>query len=289
MKISFAAILLMTEGLLQALPVGNPSEPSLFLEGVFWESCRWDVCDPCFIWCDAWSLRFGFAGDYVFNRYMEVKNSGVEKDIQRTQLNTNSAYLVLNFCDRVDLFGKIGETNIHIVSNATAWGAGSSLKSELGFESFLSWSGGARLMIWECGGFALGIEGEYFQTAPDVEYFVNYSDGAFTYFNDETDAFYSEWQIGGGVSYRIATSCPTMAFVPYAAIQWSSSKLEFHDFSFLIEEPTAQTLFLRNLQSRKFLGYAVGMSATLCDRIGVTVEGRFADEKALYINGEARF
>lgn len=282
-KLAAAFYILLTSGALYALPVGNPSEASLFIYGAWWEpTTPCDPCDPCFTWIDSWNIRLGFAGDYNFNRNMEAKRRGRGGDIDLTEINTSSGYLVVNFCERVDFFGKLGVSKIHIRTDAVTWGSPTSLESELIFDTYLSWSAGGRATLWECCGFSLGIEGEYFQTVPDVDYFLNYETGTLTYFNDEADAFYSEWQIGLGLSYRFSTYCPTLALVPYAAIKWAKSHLEMDDFQF-------NGFTLPDLKSKKLWGYAIGLSFTMCDMVGVTVEGRWADEKAIYVNGQARF
>lgn len=286
-KLSVTLLTLLSCGAVYALPVGNPSEGSLFLSGICLEPSCCEPCDPCFTWFNAMSLRIGFAGDYVFNRHLEVGHHG-GGDIDNTTLNSNSAYLALNFCDRFDIFSRLGASRLHIKTDATSWGALSSLESELGFETYFSWSLGGRISLWQWNCFTLGIEGEYFQTRPDIDYFLNYNDGVLTYFDDPR-AQYSEWQVGLGVSYRFATSCPTFAFVPYAAVKWANSNLDLDDFQFTIQSPTVQTLRFRDLDAKKRWGYAIGVSFTMCDRLGVTVEGRFADEKALYVNGQFRF
>lgn len=286
-KLVFAASCLFACVNAHALPVGNPSEASLFLYGAYWEPWTpYDPCDPCFTWIDSWNIRLGFSGDYNFNRHMEVKRGRRGGDIDVTRINTNSGFLVLNFCERVDFFGKLGKSKIHIRTDAVSWGSSTSLESELEFETFLSWSAGGRATLWEWCGFALGVEGEYFQTVPDFDYFLNYATGTLTYFNAGADAFYSEWQIGLGLSYIFSTSCPSFAFVPYAAIKWASAHLELDNFRF---DQSGEEFVLHNLKSKKLWGFAVGLSFTMLDMVGVTVEGRWADEKAFHVSGQARF
>lgn len=289
-KLVVTMLTLLTCGAAYALPVGNPAEASLFLNGVWWDSYCCDPCDPCFSWCDAWSFRAGFYGDYVFNRHLEVDKSDHHHgdDIDETEMHTSAAYLAFNVCDRLDIFGTLGATSMHINTDATSWGSLVSLQSELAFETYFSWSIGARATVWQCDCFAVGVEGQYFQTNPDLDYYLEYNGGTFTYFNDGNGVRYSEWQVGLGLSYRFATSCPTFAMVPYAAVKWSGSKLDFGDIRF--QDPTSgNQLTLDDLAAKKLWGYAIGLSFTMCDMIGVTVEGRWADEKAIYVNGQVRF
>ncbi len=278
-----------------ALPIGNPSEASLFTNGAWCESTGCDPCDPCFSWCDAWSLRIGFYGDYVFNRHMEVRkhNNGdhTGSDIERTGIFTNAGYLVFNVCDRMDVFATLGATNLHIRTDDEAYDPIENgmlgTESELAFVTDFSWSVGGRATLWECCCFAIGVEAQYFSFRPRMDYFLNYGSGELTYLTNFPRAHYDEWQVGLGASYRFATSCPTLAMVPYLAVKWAGSRLDMNKTMF--QDESAVTYTLNGLQSKKLWGYAVGMSFTLCDMIGVTVEGRYADEKAVYVNGQFRF
>jgi major outer membrane protein len=276
---------------LYALPVGNPSEASLFLQGTWAENYCCDPCDPCFSWCEAWDFRVGYYGDFVFNRHMQVKKGKHEgRAIDRTEIYTNAGYLVMNICNRIDLFGTIGATNILIKTDARAWDYITSLESELRFRTYFSWSVGGRATLWQCDYFTVGAEGEYFQANTDFDNFLEYFSGTITYFNGKNTSHYSEWQVGLGICYRYATCCPTFAMTPYAAVKWAGSQFNLGNFSLTpIIDGVASDLLFPNLDNGKLWGYAVGISITLCDMVGVNVEGRWADEKALSVNGQFRF
>jgi major outer membrane protein len=298
MKKLFASVLsLLACGAVYALPVGNPSEASLFFYGVWWDyRTPCNPCDPCFSWCDAWNLRIGYMGDFVFNRNLQIHTDDQEgSDIDRTSIFTNAGYVAFNICNRVDIFGTLGASKLHIKTDARSWGFTGlgSLESELFFSTEFSWSVGGRATLWQCDCFTVGIEGQYFQTEPNFDNFLEYRAGTLTYFEDAS-VRYSDWQVGLGISYRLATSCPTFAMVPYAAVTWSGARLNFKNFSFVenfggnVVFPPS-TLRFPALDNGKLWGYALGISLTLCDAVGVTVEGRFAAEKALYVNGQFRF
>lgn len=278
----------LTCGAAYALPVGNPSEASLFLNGAWWDSYCCNPCDPCFSWCDAWSFRIGYYGDFVFERHLKLDSGDREgggSNIDHTSLATNAGYLALNICDRIDIFGVVGATKIHIRTDAISYSP-LSFESELFFRTDFSWSVGGRATLWNCECFYVGLEGQYFHTNPDFDSFLRYDTGTITYFNESSGVRYQEWQVGLGVSYRFATSCPTLAMVPYAAVKWAGCRFNLDNFSPVIDDTPFD--FPKH-ENNKSWGYAVGMSLTLCDMVGVTVEGRWADEKALYVNGEFRF
>jgi major outer membrane protein len=289
-KLMVTMLTILTCGALQALSVGNPGEASLFTNGIYFESndCN-NCCDPCFSWCDAWSLRIGFQGNYVYNRHLEVDSDDITgREIERTSLFTNAGYLALNICDRVDFFATLGSTTIEldldsrIITPATP----TIVLSTLRFEPQFSWSVGGRATLWECNCFMIGLEGEYFRTSPRFDYYKGNS-SILVSLDDNFSSTYREWQVGLGASYIIATSCPKVAFVPYLAITWSGAKFTASDL-LVSADPTLVDRF-PGLENSKLWGYAVGTSLTLCDVAGVAVEGRFGSEKALYVNGQFRF
>ncbi len=135
---------------LQALPVGNPAEPSLMIDGILWEGFGGDPCDPCTTWCDAVSLRLGYYGDYVFDRVLktdvakmfemgaaptkadgaldadptqstERANPAYGKHFQDAEMFTNAAFMALNIWDRFDVFCTLGATNGYLKGNSASF------------------------------------------------------------------------------------------------------------------------------------------------------------------------
>lgn len=134
---------------LHALPVGNPAEPSLLIDGTMWEGTSGDPCDPCATWCDAISIRAGFYGDYVFDRILKTdttktvedmaaaptapssvgtltqavsrENAAYGKHIHDAEWATNAAYLALNIWDRFDVFCTLGAANGYFKAGSDAF------------------------------------------------------------------------------------------------------------------------------------------------------------------------
>ena len=219
--------------------------------------------------------------------YHRSGNEETGADIETTTINTSAGYLALNICNLLDVFTTLGVSSLHIRTDDKAWDS-ILLRTEsaLAFDTVFSWSIGARATLWQCDCFTIGIEGQYLGFDPHLNYFLLYSNGGLTYFKDAPRATYREWQGGIGLAYRFATSCPTLAMVPYAAVKWAGARLNMNDVEFI----TSSTQFtLNDLKAKKVWGYAVGVSFTLCTMAGVTVEGRWADEKAVYVNGQMSF
>ena len=278
-KLFMTMISVLACGAAFALPVGNPSDASLLCDGVIWEGHCGDPCDPCLTMCDSWSIRVGFYGDYVFNRHLEVDkdNNNNDHDIEHTEIYTNAGMIALNMWDRFDIFATLGASTLYIDTNASAFWGTPGNRFELETETDFSWSIGARATIWECGCTSFGIEGQYFYTKPDIKRITTAATSS-AYIDDQFDAKYREWQIGIGVSHRINL------LVPYVAVKWAGAKLDLDD-----AVTTSPTTTLWDAESKKVWGFAVGVSLVDCEKVSLTVEGRFGDEKAVHVNGQIRF
>lgn len=277
-KLFATTLLILTCGTTYSLPTGNPSDASLLCDGLIWEGHCGDPCDPCLTWLNAFSLRAGFYGDYVFNRHLEIDRNADDSDIEHTKINTNAAFIAANFWDRFDIFATLGATDLFFETNAGSFGGATISRIEIETISDLSWSMGVRGTIWECGCTYFGVEAQYFRTHPNVRR-VTISQSDTEYVDDTIAARFHEWQVGVGIAHRINI------FSPYIALKWSNCKVSFNDasdFGF-----AGVTLF--DLEAKHHWGFAVGVSLVDCEKASLTVEGRFGDEKAVHVNGQLRF
>lgn len=286
-KLVLTMLTVLSSGAAIALPVGNPSDASSLTNGIFFENCGGcnTSCNPCGSWIDSFSFRFGFYGDYVFNRHLRRRNSaggtGRGPVIERSTINTNAGYLALNFMNRFDVFTTLGVTRFHLDTNSSAFSTADGLRFHLDSHSNFSWSVGARLTIWECGCTALGIEGQYFAVNPEIDNLVVAD--TFTLSPGNFDINYNEWQVGLGLSHRIGL------LVPYVAVKYSRVHTRFTGTTFDIAALGETFIFPQRLRSDKRWGYAVGTTLVDFYKMNVTAEARFADEKALYVNAQIRF
>lgn len=258
-KLSVTILTFLTCGVLYALPVGNPSDASLLADGFVWQRACPDFCDPCTTWCDWFSFRLGFYGDYVFNRHLEVRESGRDAIIEDCEIFTNAAYLIVNIYERADIFCTLGVSNLFIDTNVDAFSTFAGLpelsRGTLDSVSAFSWSLGARVTLWECGCTSVGAEGQYFQTNPDlrrVSFLFTNDSGIISIYNDRFfQAKYQEWQAGVGISHRFHFLCP------YLAVKWSGARVSFDDATFT---STANflgpiTFNLPDLKNQKWMGW----------------------------------
>ncbi len=277
-KLFVTMLTILTSGAAFALPLGNPSDASLLCDGICWEGHCGDMCDPCLTWCDAFSVRIGFYGDYVFNRNLEIDNAD-KKDIDHSAFFTNAAFIAGNFWDRFDVFATFGTTKIYLNGNQRIFANGGGTIGAVVFdiegETDFSWSAGLRGTLWECGCTTVGAEFQYLQTRPHLRRVNN--NGTLIYPGSTIGLKWYEWQFGLGISHRINF------LVPYAGIKWSSGKLDMGDALVI----TNETLF--DAKTGKTWGYALGVSLVDCEKMSLTVEARFADEAAVYTNAQIRF
>ncbi|MCH9625073.1 MAG: Major outer membrane porin [Chlamydiales bacterium] len=282
MKKSFATLLtLLSCSAAHALPLGNPADASLLCDGLFIEGHCYDFCEPDISWCDAYSVRLGYYGDFVFNRHLEVNEHHQHDDIEKTEMYTNAGYIALNLFDRIDLFSTVGASYLWIDTNESAFGGTAGQRLVLETDTSFSWSIGARYTILECGCTLFGVEAQYFSACPSVTR-VTLAEESSVYPSSNVVLKYHEWQVGVGLSHRIWN------LVPYIGIKASGVCANFNNA--LVSVPTAPNpLELRDLNNQRYAGYAFGVSLVDCERMSLTVEARFPDEKALYASGQVRF
>lgn len=271
MKKLLTAFFLLVISYIYGLPVNNPAGPSLFL----------DLCDDneC---CDLISFEAGYYGDYVFNRHMQTVH---DRDIDTTQLFTNAAYFAVNFYEFIDVFATLGASRLALNTSLVAFNVVDPHPLfEVESETAFSYSIGARATLYEYGCASLGIMGQYFETRPRIKR-MYIAAGAVSYPDDVLQTHYHEWQLGTGISYRYNDF-----FVPYIAVKYANSFWKLDNGQRFIIETNTNT-FLFNLRNQMNWGYAIGLTLCppICEKLIVTVEARFPDEKAFYVNGQVRF
>ncbi|MFC2049137.1 hypothetical protein ACFLR2_00475 [Chlamydiota bacterium] len=291
-KMLLALCTMMVPASLLALPLGNPWEASLHKSGICWSNdcCdEWNVC-PSF-W-DSFGYRIGYYGDYVFDRHMKVARN--HSRIHKTKISTNAAYFAFNYCNRLDLFGTLGASHIELSTPFSSLGgptvgAVNNAFVNVDTETSFSWSLGLRgtLLQWGCLG--IGGEAQYFRVNPRLNSTSLAQFDTF-YFPNEERPHYHEWQLGLGAAYRINISDSSSALIPYMGVKWSQCRFRADNVrSLLVVAAATPGVTIFTLEHDRSWGYAVGMTLLGCNKASVTVEGRFINEKALYVNGQFRF
>lgn len=291
-KVALTLICFMTAATSHALPLGNPSDASLHRRGIFTKDTWPTEWNACGCWSEMWSARFGFYGNYVFDKYMKADDGAERGDgIRSTEINTNAGYLAFNFCNRVDLFATLGVSNIQIDKTLSTRVAGASDQIYyLSTSSHFSWSLGTRATLWQWGCLTLGAEAQYFQADPSLNYFLRATDSP-QYFAQNLPMKYEEWQLGLGVSYRVNIAPCSTALIPYAGLTYDRTTIDSGHA--LIRDvnlgPPVPLTPIPNMKNSKDWGYAVGITLASGNCMSLAVEGRYVNERALYINTQFRF
>lgn len=274
-----------------ALPIGNPSDPANYVENTFSTLfLRYGDSD-----CNLLSYRFGYYGDFVFNRHLEADSSRSKADYSSAKMATNAASLTVNFCELLDVFVTLGATDFQLVG----MGKGFSPSSPAGFTTTLntstdfSWSVGARTILYVWGNSVLGVSGQYFSTDPHITnvgvVFGRNSTSHSTTFE------YKEAQVSAALSHMFCFGNSPLALIPYIGAKYA--RVWVNTSSITLPPITIPAVppgpFLISLpgdikNSRKF-GWALGTTLRLYGNLGVTVEGQWADENAVSVTGQLRY
>jgi hypothetical protein len=256
-----------------ALPLSNIADPQLYCGP---GATSLELCPP-------FSLRMGYYGDFVFERNITRSRNGQDSgDLYGYSSYTNAAEFVLNICRYLEFFGTVGQSDVTIQRQGNDEDSNITL-----FESVLqpavSWSTGVRFAQEWCH-FIWGLEGQYFQYDGIYQTTTLLSDGRVEWSNVNEQFNYREWQGGAGLAYQIE-SCEYMDLIPYIGITVSGLRA----YGDRLIDNQEDEPFKDTYRATKMVGYSVGATALLNQTIGLTVEGRFANETALYVSGQFRF
>lgn len=293
-KFIYSLLLLTYSVLAHALPSGNPADPGLYCHGFFEEYCE---CWPIFGFFEnkCFNFRLGFYGDYVFNRHLRIDASSNHSDIRRTEINTNAGEITLNLWNCLDIFATFGATTLSLNGATSAFepsATGGNDTFVINTASDVSYSVGARALLWSCGPFYVGISGQYFTTRPKTTSIYSTFSSFVTTYVDNVRFKYHEWQVNGGIAYR-ACFASQIEVIPYINLLGGNVHVSFGNPTVEINPggggaTAAFTATLLDLQSQRHFGYAIGMCILGYERVSIGIEGRFSDEKALCFNAQFR-
>ena len=282
---------------LQALPLVNPADSVMYTNGICWHqgenSCCFPSCDyDC--WLDRFSMRFGFSGDYVFDRNVEVKHALVGAagslfpeggDFMTTTIMTNAGTFCVNYADWIEAYVGFGVTNFSIRTSSSVFSDATPVMASHDFNPTVSYLVGAAAPIWQKGNFILGVQAQYFYAYPNANHFVRQNDGRLHYSAHSDRAKYVEYQGAIAVSYNFEYEF--FSIVPFGGIQFSGLSWNLSSINNRLID--ASTYFFPKAHEQQVVGWTIGTSMYLCNRGGVTIEGRFANEKALNVSGQLVF
>lgn len=272
--------LLMNLPSLQALPLGNPWDASLYTEGAVW--CPESV--PCPKWCDDLSYRAGYYGDFVNDRHLRSRTETGE--IRETNIRTNALMLVLNAYERAEVFVTIGASRFALQTSEKVFLPPGQDVEFLETETDLSLSLGGRVTLWKCGNLGIGAEAQYFTAQPKLNFLQDTGNPNLTYLDGEKFK-YREFQFGVGASYCVCLS--NSMVLPYIGLTLSGARVEMGQVHLANIPDSDDEDILYDLETTQNVGWAVGFTFLTAGRCGITLEKRFFDERAFTINAQVRF
>lgn len=250
--------------LVSALPLDNPGLPALYSRGCFNGTFE-----------EFYSWRNGFYGDYVYNQCIQAKNSdlGTKEALPYFSVSMQGAQFILNYADMLDVYALFGSADFRfeLPRGTTTVQVN---------DNFFA-SGGARFCK-RFGRWIAGIEGQYLHSRLENYQFFQLTNAEIHHVStSDSNGIFRTYQGGLGLTYEVVGEAGVV-FSPYIGLKFTGA---LGHFQF---KNNAESLKYK-FRSDKSVGYVVGATTLLCHAIGVTVEGRFGDENALYVNGQLRF
>ena len=256
--------LLVFSGLF-ANPSGNAFDPVIFEEGVF-DAGKSDA-----------SLRLGYVGDFVMDRKQQVRNQKTTP-IEIAQRDFNGAEATLNLYNRFDLFARFG-----YASTTTRWNLSDAETLKLTSQGDFAWGCGFKALLQEWQETALTLNGSYMWgncklqraeiTGPSISQIINV-------LNQRVTQREKKWSVGVSIGHQIEN------FTPYLGLEYIQDKTHFRP---LMLDLDGDEEFLPSLTSRKKIGPVIGLGIMAGKKASLNLEGRFFNQSALTLTGQARF
>lgn len=264
-----------------ALPVGNPASPALYQPDL--------VCnDPCnlFTWRENFSLRIGWYGDYVYNRNLYVQDGvPVGKNIKDYTSSITAGTFTINIANYIQIVSILGTNTSRMFLNGGAF-SNSLTMLDMIFDTAFTWGVAAQGILWNKDHLFLGVGMQYQEHRPRLKKVMRHDTADIMHFVSNNPSTYTDWQVSLSVAYTIENMFCVLS--PYIGVKASGGNFHFGNFEFTFQG-TQNVYILKTLEPRKLWGYATGVEIVVDKRVGVGVEARFADEKALSIDGTIRF
>jgi len=133
------------------------------------------------------------------------------------------------------------------------------------------------------------VSGGYRFTNPDIDSAVGTDGSTPTLLDMEVDI--AEWQVGGGLKQRFNNIIPGIGIAPYFGVKYSDVDIDLGGTSSFAAAPgVTASIITGSRSSDDVIGLFVGVQILGWEeRLSFTVEGRFIDESALYLNSHIRW
>lgn len=244
-----------------AMLIGNPGQPGLQQDGLFYTPATW------------WSFRVSYFDDSIYRERFrdEFKIQNVVRSRSAVRLTTFATQLTLNFKDRIDLYGILGSSRIRV-------------DKEIFTKRRLAWGLGTKFIIFRENRFFIGGDFKYFETDQKPTFFVVDGDP----YNLQSDfrLNYHEVQAALGCTY----SFPYVS--PYINATYLISKIEPQPRIAVVRLPDidyAVDVTSKSVIGIKRWGMALGLTLVDISKASLALEWRVFNQNAIDVNAEIRF
>lgn len=248
---------------LVASPVGNPSAPMSFEDGVVMAGSP------------DYSVRIGFSNDFVSDRKMQGDVTGNTAHVEAST-RSHSVDLAFNFFNKVDIYGRLGRGCFEVRQNLVAGNFSLRSDSELPL-----WAAGGRAILYNWDFTTLSVFGEYAHLKGKIDDVISG-----TLFSGElaTEVTVKDWNVGLALSHQIDY------LAPYVAVRYSDAKTTYSAATAAVGSgSSATTVALDKLKSRSNVGASLGCTFMAGKKFDFTIEGRMFDEHGMSLVGALRF
>ncbi len=245
---------------LNALYQGNPSNPEIIDKGFVF-------ANDSFM-----GVKIGYQRDQIFDRKLSPKG-GIKGEISEVQQIYDQGVLILDFMDRVEIFGSAGAMSIYINDQQTV--AGTAYQLEYQTHNDFTWGIGTRVDIVSWCNTTLGATVNFQDAIPSMRW--NSINGA--PFASTGKIRWKEWQVGVGLSHHIDV------FTPYIGVNYSQVHSKIHG----ITRPVPHYPRSFRMHSRERWGLAIGCDLSTGKIFDIGVEARMISEQAVTFKADIKF
>jgi hypothetical protein len=248
---------------LKATSVGNPSAPHAIEEGFF--------ISPS----SNMSFRLGYEGNFTSNQRLKQEGA-TSKRVNEFSESANSGTLTINVLNRLDVFATFGQAKIKAnwiiepESNVFSY-------LDLETEYNTRYSAGLKAIFFEWGKASVSFGGKYICNKPEI---ISISKDGRLFPMAKNDFKFWQWQIDGGVSYKIDF------FIPYVSLAYSKVRAKVFVEDLILNSNNLSELTMENKNS---LGMALGCTLTNSKYFMLNIEARLFDEESYTVSADIRF
>jgi hypothetical protein len=255
-------ICLSLTSLLQALPIGNPSEPKLLSSG------------------ERSTFRVGYCNETVAEQPLMAKAWA-----QEAKWTTNYAQITLNMLGKLDAFATLGVCSLQtqprsLQSSLPEDGNANACIAVRTFPA-AAYGYGLRATLLNFAGFYLGAESQILFSSPRPFFSTSKSNSKQA---EEQSLHFKQQQVGLAASYTLPT---TLMIIPYAGVRWQQVSINFDDLS--PPKNLGKGGALRSLKEQTPWASALGAAVIGKKQWSVSVEGNIWTEKTMNLTAQLKY